>query len=955
MIFGSRFALTAIAAAALGLASPMASALGLGRLTVQSALGESMQAEIEITSLSPEEQANLRIRIAPPEAYRAANVDYNSVLPTTRASVVRRDGRIFVRLVSDRGVQEPFVDVILEISWATGRLVREYTLLFDPPAAVRAGIATPPAMAAAPATPAPMATAPAAPSTTVQTARERREASRAAEREARARGREAREAERAAASAERQASRAERQARVAGERTSPAAAPTSPSLAAAPRSPSPAVGADSVRVAQGDTLSRIASRAQRPGVSLEQMLVAIYRANPEAFIGSNMNRLRSGAVLSLPGADAAGAVTAAEARQTIQAQSSDFGAYRQRLASGVTTPRPEGSSRAAAGRVSGGAEERRATGPAVNDRLTLTAPGRAASGAAAAEAERIARERDRQALQERTTATQRNVEALRDLQRAASQSATAAARPASAPLAPPTTVAAAPTPPVAAPATPPVTVPAPAPAPAPAPTPAPAPAAPTPSTTPPSTGPAGTSPTGTTTTAAAPATSAPVVSVPVPIPLPTPPVVVASAASPSPTPAPAASVATARPSTPARPTPTRAAEPSLVDQILESPLYLVLGALALLLGGFGIWRLTQRSRKASGETSFLESRLQPDSFFGASGGQRIDTRDATGGTSSSMTYSLSQLDAIGDVDPVAEADVYLAYGRDLQAEEILKEAMRSNPERLAIRTKLLEVYAKRRDTKGFELLATQLYSLTRGEGEDWAKAQELGRSIDPDNALFHPGGIPQARGGAASAAPEPLGASTLPQSIVPVSSRFGNSESDAVSAGTDSRFGSLDLDLDDPEVGRPSQNAALGAPEIDEPRDETYQQTTLKMPLSADEPSSGRNGPDERDQPLAFDLSGIELDLDKPARSTGGPSGGNGFGGTAVLEKEPRLDAIDLPFVDTGSDVDGGDPLARKLELAEEFQRIGDKDGARDLLREVLATASGATKTKAQGMLDDLG
>ena len=85
-----------------------------------------------------------------------------------------------------------------------------------------------------------------------------------------------------------------------------------------------------------------------------------------------------------------------------------------------------------------------------------------------------------------------------------------------------------------------------------------------------------------------------------------------------------------------------------------------------------------------------------------------------------MTYSLSQLDAIGDVDPVAEADVYLAYGRDLQAEEILKEAMRSNPERLAIRTKLLEVYAKRRDIKGFELLATQLFAaLTRGEGE-WA-------------------------------------------------------------------------------------------------------------------------------------------------------------------------------------------------------------------------------------------
>jgi pilus assembly protein FimV len=117
-------------------------------------------------------------------------------------------------------------------------------------------------------------------------------------------------------------------------------------------------------------------------------------------------------------------------------------------------------------------------------------------------------------------------------------------------------------------------------------------------------------------------------------------------------------------------------------------------------------------RKPAGETSFLESRLQPDSFFGASGGQRIDTREppAQRATASSMSYSLSQLDAIGDVDPVAEADVYLAYGRDLQAEEILKEAMRATPDRMAIRTKLLEVYAKRRDTKGFELLATQLYS-----------------------------------------------------------------------------------------------------------------------------------------------------------------------------------------------------------------------------------------------------
>ena len=75
-------------------------------------------------------------------------------------------------------------------------------------------------------------------------------------------------------------------------------------------------------------------------------------------------------------------------------------------------------------------------------------------------------------------------------------------------------------------------------------------------------------------------------------------------------------------------------------------------------------------------------------------------------------------------------------------EEILKEAMRANPDRLAIRTKLLEVYAKRRDTKGYEQLAVQLYELTNGQGEDWLKAQEMGLGTAPENPLYQPGGQP---------------------------------------------------------------------------------------------------------------------------------------------------------------------------------------------------------------------
>jgi pilus assembly protein FimV len=397
------------------------------------------------------------------------------------------------------------------------------------------------------------------------------------------------------------------------------------------------------------------------------------------------------------------------------------------------------------------------------------------------------------------------------------------------------------------------------------------------------------------------------------------PVVVASASAP----------VVARPASAAKPRPVTkpAPEPSFIDSITSgNPLYLGLGALGLLAVGYGAYRFTQRSRKDSGETSFLESRLQPDSFFGASGGQRIDTRDAAG-SSSSMTYSLSQLDAIGDVDPVAEADVYLAYGRDLQAEEILKEAMRSNPERLAIRTKLLEVYAKRRDIKGFELLATQLFALTRGEGDDWAKAQELGAQIDPDNPMYRAGGAPERllEGGEVA---EPLGASTLPQSIIPVPSNFTSSMGE--STHRDSAFDSIDLDLDNPDIGSPSRPAALDVTQAIPPRPAadpvSFNATTLKMPLVANE--AGSAAPDHRDEPLPFDLSGISLDLDQPITVAEDPSTAPG-----------------------GLD-DGGDPLSRKLELAEEFQRIGDKDGARDLLREVLATASGATKTKAQGMLD---
>jgi pilus assembly protein FimV len=696
---------------------------------------------------------------------------------------------------------------------------------------------------------------------------------------------------------------------------------------------------DEVLVRQGDTLSRIASRTRHQGVSLDQMLVSLYRANPEAFINDNMNLLRAGSTLKVPGADAASGVAPSEARQLIQAQSADFGAYRQRLARAAPASQLDTPARTAGGRVQAAVEDRKPTTTPSGDKLTLSKG--AATPSASTEAA-ASTETERKDTATRVAELTRNVE---ELKRLSGQTAATAA--AAAGIAPPPGVAApaAPAPAAPAPAAT-VTAQAPAAPAAPTPTPAPAAAAPAPAPAPVE------APAPAPTPAAPPAEA-----VPAPAPTPAEPPAVAAA------PAPAPAAAEAPPAAPA-PAPAPAPEPKgfLATLIEDNPMGLALGgALAALLAGFGVYRLTRKPAKSNGETSFLESRLQPDSFFGASGGQRVDTRDAAT-ASSSMSYSLSQLDAIGDVDPVAEADVYLAYGRDLQAEEILKEAMRSNPERLAIRTKLLEVYAKRRDAKGFELLATQLYGLTGGEGEDWAKAQELGQQVDPENPLYREGGRPADAGGEGpSRAAELLGASTMPQSILPSPSQFGPptgigpTAAAAAVAAAGAAAGStaaevsdpmsLDLDLDLTSAGTMSSSMEATQSLEARPRADSGLMD-LELPglddaATAPAPVAADRSP-ASDFAMDLDLSGVSLDLGTPSLGADGASSVSTEAST-----EPDSDYVDL-------DVTQGDPMERKLELAEEFRQIGDAEGARDLLQEVIAKASGPMKARAQALLDEL-
>jgi pilus assembly protein FimV len=393
----------------------------------------------------------------------------------------------------------------------------------------------------------------------------------------------------------------------------------------------------------------------------------------------------------------------------------------------------------------------------------------------------------------------------------------------------------------------------------------------------------------------------------------------------------------------APPAPARVEEPSLLDSLLDNPMTLPgAGVLVALIAGFGAYRLRGRLRKGERETSFLESRLQPDSFFGASGGQRIDTHDAPSATSSasSMSYSLSQLDAIGDVDPVAEADVYLAYGRDLQAEEILKEAMRANPDRLAVRSKLLEVYAKRRDTKGFELLAGQLFALTGPDHEEWHKAQTLGRQIDADNPLYAPGGQPDMLVREGGRLVEPLDATTMPQSVQAKAPAGPISQ-----PGSLDESPNLDLELDLDLAGSTSSDAAPSALEVTRPfttgaaiSDDA--QFSIDLP-GLDKPQAPASASAAAAGGLDFDLGELTLDDDKAGAASG----------AAPLGADHDF-AASLPSFELSDD--DADPLARKLELAEEFRQIGDMEGARDLLEEVLASAEGSLKSKAQGMLNSL-
>jgi pilus assembly protein FimV len=309
-----------------------------------------------------------------------------------------------------------------------------------------------------------------------------------------------------------------------------------------------------------------------------------------------------------------------------------------------------------------------------------------------------------------------------------------------------------------------------------------------------------------------------------------------------------------------------------------------------------------------------------------------------------------------EVDPIAEADVYMAYGRDAQAEEILKEALQKDAKRTAVHSKLLEIYANRRDAKAFEQTALKLKSLTNGHGSEWDKAAALGRSIDPQNGLYGGGSAPAAVPASAAAA---AAAPNLDFDLSGTASQQGSNLPDfSLDEPKAPPPSGLDFDLD----AAPAAAAGAGAKSDFTPEGTLIMgerqggKTVTSVDFSLDTTGSGeakRPGaaamPASANAGLDFDIS---LDLGGEEKKS---------------EPDKTASPLDLSSIsldlgaagEPGASPAGTDPkwqeVATKLDLAKAYEEMGDKDGARELLNEVMNDGDSVQKGQAQQLLAKLG
>ena len=836
-------------------------ALALGDLRVRSALNEPLDAEIPILASRPDEIDGLVVGIADPEAFRTAGLERPFLLSRLRFQVTRdARGLPVVRIRSREPIREPVLSFIVEAVWPKGRLLREYTILLDPP--VTTAEAPPPVAAPA------------------------------------------------------------RAAAAAPAREAPAAVRETPAAAgrAVPRRYGP--------VRRSETLWAIANRLRPGDVTVEQMMVALRDANPEAFVAGDINRLKAGYVLRVPAPEEVRAIDPAAARAEVRRQIAAWRAARRQARAAAAPARlrlvaPEGEK---------GGEEAGKTAEAV--------PGTAAAGEGAgapAEAAGGAAE-DPAALKARIAELQGRLEqmeqllALKDDELATLQEQLRRLRGeagAAAPQAPAGEGEAA--------------------------------------------GGGEPAPGAGGEEAAAPpaggeeaAEQAAVEETP------------AEAAGESAPPAaeeeqptqvaaaPSGANPYARPDFPrvdlkriqAQPpaVPERAAGGGgggVLDALAANPYSLWAGgAVAVLLAALLL--LAIRRRRLAAE-DFQESILtqQPQAAAAGAGGaaaaeEPTPARVAEAGESALMSdfasSDLSALETEAEADPIAEADVYLAYGRYRQAESLIREAIEQEPERSDLKVKLLEILHAAGDRAGFESAVAEHQEALMADEAVWARVLSMGRALAPDNPLFAEEGLPEAEPGEAPAEGGPA-------EVKLADIDLGELEEAPQAGEVPEPEETLDFDL-----GAEPEAPAAGAPAAPPEEAET--------PAEAEEARLEDTGtiewevPEIESEPGAGEAPAAAAPAELPeAAEEAAPEASETPAEEAPAEAEAPEGAAEEAAperIEEGGAAEA-DEAATKLDLARAYMEMGDPDGARELLQEVMAEGNEAQRAEAEGLLKQLG
>lgn len=838
--------------------STYVSAIGMGGINVTSALGQPLKAEIELVSVKRTDKASLVARIASPDVYRGAGLEYPYGNKLKFQIESRANGESYIKLTSTQPINDPFVSMLVELTWASGKLLREYTFLLDPPDYVVEQPKPVEVQAVAP---------------VVQ-----------------------------AAPPETAAKPIEQAAPVVAApiENQPAAKP----MMAAPAKPAAAepaaVATGDITVHRGDTLHKIAMQNKPADVSLERMLVALYRANADQFDGKNMNRIKAGKILRLPDQNELLNVAQSDAIKEIRAQTADWNAYRQKLAAAApVASQPQEGQQVATGKIASSVADKApvakesakevlklSKGEAPGDKAAAGATGKPATAEEKKHAEQedaIAREKSLKEEQARASLLEKNLKDMERLAQLKSEAAALAVQP-----------------------------------------------------------------------SGAAAVSA-----------------VAAASEVN-----AASVVKPAPVAKPKPQPVAVPQPSLVDQILGEPLYL-LGGTAILLGLGGLGFMLSRRRQAAATVGEAEDAGAMTGLLTAPVVPSPETGDFTSSTGMhAAAASPSEED-----DPLGEADLFLNFGRDVQAEEILKEALQNSPNNHQIHLKLLGIYANRKDANSFSAIARQLKD--SGNEEAWQEAAAMGRKLEPNNPMYGGAGTIEDDGSATrqvtthDIAPDSTAdtAAAAPEApAYAVDFDLGDTEKTETLSAEDKAAAAVEtmdfdvtstspsltapegMDFDITSTG-PSLQAATGdqetaLPDLD---DLIFDITSTHPSLPGAQP--GTEPETEPAKAAQADEGGMEFTLDFPVEEGAGkPAPAAQPADTGLAGISLNLEDIEAPAEPAaGVKDEHWHEVATKLDLAKAYQEMGDATGAREILEEVLREGDGEQREAAQAMLDQLG